>query len=106
MRRLLLVVALGVSAAACSHAKSTGLAWPEPSKTADDGGESIAPHEASTVAAAIEKSDDEPEAKAAVDTPAATPAASEDKPASAPAATPPPNDDVIMSDEIIIEIDD
>jgi hypothetical protein len=102
MRRLLFVVMLS----ACTHAKTTGPAWPEPSKTADDGGETIAPHETSAVAAAIEKAA-EPEEKAAAAEPDATPAATptEDKPAAAPASAP-ANDDVIMSDEIIIEIDD
>jgi len=102
MRRLLFVVMLS----ACTHAHTTGPAWPEPSKTADDGGESIAPHETSAVAAAIEKSE-EPAEKAAAAEPeaAAKEAPAEDKPAAAPAASP-ANDDVIMSDEIIIEIDD
>jgi hypothetical protein len=103
MRRLLFVVMLS----ACTHAKTTGPAWPEPSKTADDGGESIAPHETSAVAAAIEKSE-EPAEKAAAAEPAAAPkdAPDEDKPAAAAPASAPANDDVIMSDEIIIEIDD
>ena len=105
MRRLALLAAL--SLAACSHAKAKGPAWPEPSKTADDGGESLAPHEASTATASIEKSDDStPDADdkpAAVSAPAAAP---EEKPATMSQPTAPANDDVIMSDEIIIEIDD
>jgi hypothetical protein len=102
MRGLLFVVML----AACSHAKASGPAWPEPSKTADDGGESVEPHETSAVAAAIEKSD-EPEEKPAVEPEKDAPAeATDDKPATVSAPTQPSNDDVIMSDEIIIEIDD
>ena len=102
MRRLLFVVML----AACSHAKATGPAWPEPSTTADDGGESLEPHEASPVTAAIEKAD-EPEEKPAEEPAKDAPAdATDDKPAAVTAPTQPANDDVIMSDEIIIEIDD
>lgn len=104
MRRLALLAVFAL--AACSHAKAKGPAWPEPSKTADDGGESLAPHEASPIAAAIEKSNDAtPDAD---DKPAAAaPAAAvEDKPATVSQPTTPASDDTIMSDEIIIEIDD
>ena len=104
MRRLALLAVFALTA--CSHAKAKGPAWPEPSKTAEDGGESLAPHETSTVAAALEKSDDatpDAEDKPAASVPAAAP---EDKPATMSQPTAPANDDVIMSDEIIIEIDD
>ena len=111
MRRLLFVLVAVAALAACGHKKATGPAWPEPSKTeggAEDGGESIAPHETSTVAAAIEKSE-EPEAKKD-DAPAAdaTATTSEDK-EKAPSVTAPTQtsiDEIIMSDEIIIEIED
>jgi len=108
MRGVLLSLLAAVSLAACSHAKPTGPAWPAPDKTEpeEDGGESIAPHQSSTVAAAIEKSD-EPEAKKDDEPDAATPETKKDD--SAPALSPPSqpsNDDVIFSDEIIIEIDD
>jgi hypothetical protein len=108
MRRLLLVVVL----AACSHARPSGPAWPAPAKpdkdniAASDGGESLAPHESKAIAAVIEKAE-EPTSKAASQSAPATAAApSEEKPAVSPATPPPPVDDVIMSDEIIIEIDD
>ena len=103
MRKLFLVAAL----AACSHSKASGPQWPEPSKTAEDGGESIAPRPSAQYAAAIEKSADEGDDKPAA-TPTATPSASpgDDKPAATPATTQPTNDDVFMSEEIIIEIDD
>ncbi|HEY5945582.1 MAG TPA: hypothetical protein VIV40_08820 [Kofleriaceae bacterium] len=102
MHRLILVAAL----AACSHSKASGPKWPEPSTTAEDGGESIAPRPSTTYAAAIEKSADVEDDKPAAAVPA-TPAAAtgDDKPAATPAAAP-STDDVIMTEEIIIEIDD
>ncbi|HEY5920183.1 MAG TPA: hypothetical protein VIV11_00875 [Kofleriaceae bacterium] len=103
MRRLLLVLVV----AACGAPKATGPKWPEPSKTADDGGESIEPHPSATYAAAIEKSadTDEKPAEATVATPAA--AASDDKPATAtPSISQPVIDEVITTEEIIIEIED
>lgn len=109
MRRLLLLVPIAAALAlpACSHNKASGPAWPAPSKTEpeDDGGESLAPHQASTVAAAIEKSE-EPEVKKDVEPEAKKDDEPEDKSATPSAPTQPTNDDVIMSDEIIIEIDD
>ena len=72
----------------------------------EDGGESIAPRE--SVASVIEKSA-EPEAKKPAepeaDKPAATPAATDDK--ATPTDTPqaPSTDEVINTEEIIIEID-
>jgi hypothetical protein len=101
-------VALVVALAACGHPKPTGPKWPEPSATAEDGGESISPRPSATYAAAIEKSSDDADNKP-VGSPTATPASSspgDDKPAATPAATTPANDDVFMSEEIIIEIDD
>ena len=103
MRRWLLVVAL----AGCGHSKASGPAWPEASKTAEDGGESIAPQPTATYAAVAEKAT-EPEEDKADDKPAATPAAttSDDKPATMPAATTTAPEEVITTEEIIIEIDD
>jgi hypothetical protein len=104
MRRLLFVVTL----AACSHAKPSGPAWPEMAKTEpeDDGGESIAPHE--SVAAVIEKSDkpDEKKPESKADEPAATPTPTDDKATPTDAPPAPSTDDVINTEEIIIEIDD
>jgi hypothetical protein len=108
MRGVLLSLLAAASLTACSHAKATGPAWPAPDKTEpeEDGGESIAPHEASAVAAAIEKSD-EPETKKDDEPDAAVPAAVKDDTTPA-TSTPsqPSSDDTIFSDEIIIEIDD
>jgi hypothetical protein len=104
-----LIVALAALVAGCHKPAATGPAWPAPSKTADDGGESIAPH-STTVAASVEKSADvEDKAdKPAADT-SAKPTATASEPEKAPTLTPPtqPKDDeVIMSEEIIIEIDE
>jgi len=107
MRGSSLLVVMLLGTAACHGAKQTGPAWPAPSTTADDGGESIDPR-ATTIAAAIEKPDEKDDAPAAPAAEAAKPAATPeaDKPAAAPAATQAPEGDVIMSEEIIIEIDD
>jgi hypothetical protein len=109
MRGLLLapIVALVALAGACSHGQTTGPAWPAPDKPDPDerDGESLAPHESSTVAAAIEKSD-ETDAKKDAEPDATPAAATDEKPATVSPPTQPTVDDVIMSDEIIIEIDD
>jgi hypothetical protein len=108
MRSVVVAILLGLAAASgCHHAKQTGPSWPAPSTTADDGGESIAPRE-HTVASAVEKSADADEADDDEVVESSKPAAtSEDKPAT-PAAQPatPPADDVIITDDIIIEIDE
>ncbi len=102
---MLLVAAL----VGCGHPKASGPKWPEPSTTAEDGGESSEPKPSATYAAAVEKStDDNGDKPAASASPGAAAAASpgDDKPA--PTATPsqPATDDVIMTEEIIIEIED
>jgi hypothetical protein len=105
MRFLALVLVLAT--AACGHGKASGPKWPEPSTTAEDGGESIAPRPSATFAAAVEKSADASEDKPVAETTSSSPAASEDKPAtSSPTVSQPTLDDVFMSEEIIIEIDD
>lgn len=107
MRRVMLLM-LAAGIAACGHGKQSGPAWPTPSTTADDGGESIEPRASSAVAAAIEKAD-EPEDKDAADPTeekVETAAPSKDEPGQAPSASQPTQDDVIMTDEIIIEIED
>lgn len=110
MRRLLLLGALGIATACGAGSKAKGPAWPVPSSTAEDGGESLAPRETS-VATVVEKSADkdaanEEKAKPAAETTAAT-EPTETKPEE-PAATPsqPIDDDEIISDEIIIEVEE
>lgn len=111
MRRVLLVLSLSALALGCSGAKPTGPAWPAPSTTAEDGGESIEPRSTS-VATAIEKSadpepsaDDEPAAEDAK--PEAKPAEADDKAeAEAAAGTSLDDENVMMTEEIIIEVED
>src|SRR4051812_5058323 len=92
--------------AACGGARETGPAWPKLHAHEADGGESLAPRQASSVAA-IEEAGDATPARAAPAAPAAAPAAAPsakaDKPADAPAPREP---DVLTTEEIIIEIDD
>lgn len=105
MRSLLLAIV--VAASGCHGAKQTGPAWPAPSTTADDGGQSIEPRPTS-VATSVEKSadnDDEDDKKA--DAPAAKSAATDEKPASTPTLpSAQPTEPVMLDDEIIIEVDD
>lgn len=101
------VVAILLAAGACHGAKQTGPAWPAPSTTEDDGGESIAPRD-HTVAVVEKSADDVDDDEKVKPADAAKPAvATDDKPAP-PAAQPttPEVDEVIITDDIIIEIDD
>ena len=111
MRRVAALWLVGFCAGACG-ARATGPAWPKSAGTerigesADDGGESLAPH-APQAAAAVEgpAPDDQPEATAAA-TPAAAPAATPtDGAAATPAATTDPNAPIILDFEETIEID-
>jgi hypothetical protein len=113
MRRLLvatMAASLALSACACPQKAASGPAWPAPSTTADDGGESLEPRHTS-VATALEKSaEPEPELEAA---PAAADATKSADPAAAegdklPTMTAPttPSDEVIFSEEMIIEIEE
>ena len=106
MRGWMSAVVFALATAGCQHAKTAPLAWPSAPTTADDGGESIEPHSTS-VATAVETSDDD-EAVVAVVVPDAKPAAAPeaDKPATVTPPTQPPDGDVIISEEIIIDIDD
>jgi hypothetical protein len=97
---------LAVALAGCASHAASGPAWPKPHATGEDGGESLAPHEAHGDAAAeVEHSDDD--AKPSTAAPA-TPAAQTAEPAAAPAATPaqPSGDDTIIIDDIIINVDE
>src|SRR5688572_16975395 len=88
MRRLSLLVAIAF--AGCGSSKAKGPAWPAPSTTAEDGGESIAPQPSATYAAAIEKSAEPDEAKPADATAGATTTTpTEDKPATTPTLSQP-----------------
>jgi len=102
MGRFLLAVVL----ASCTHAATTSPAWPKASEPEKDGGESLAPHESKQISVAVEKSADEtkPEAKAEVKPAAAAPAEAGATPAAATATQ--PTEESIMSEEIIIDVDD
>jgi len=111
MRLAGLAIALVSAVAACHGHRVDAPAWPAPSTTADDGGESIAPRRPA-VAAAIEASEDDADADTDDDALAAksdgSPAADAND-ADAPgtdSTDASPQGDVIMSDEIIIEIED
>jgi hypothetical protein len=103
MRCLFVVIALS----ACTPHPSTGPAWPKPfaDKDAKDGGESLAPQESRQVAVAVEKSSEDTKPAAAAESkPVATAAAPEV--GAGPAVAPPVIDETIMTEDIIIEIDD
>ena len=106
----LVTFGLALGLAACGGSRASGPAWPKPSPSETDGGESLAPSQASSVAA-IEKADDATPTAAAADAPAAaTPAAT--TPAAAGArpdrSTPEPSRDldILTTEEIIIEVED
>ena len=98
MRLGLLVFAL----AACSSSASAKPAWPRATPRELDGGESLAPRAAARAIAAVVE-DDKP---AAASAPAAAAPVSVDKPATPAAAAPPASDEPIITEEIIIEIED
>jgi len=103
MCRLLFVVAL----AGCTHAGIGGPQWPKTTASEHDGGQSIAPREgAKSVAVASEKDDaDDDAAPAAEAAPAAAPAPAPVAVGGAPsAAAPATSEDVIQTEEIVIEI--
>jgi len=103
MRRILLVLAVS----ACTHSAATGPAWPKAHASDDDGGESLAPRDpAKSIAVAAE----EPEEAKPAPTPAPAaapppaPVTEGGAPAAAPAAAQP--EDVITTEEIVIEVGD
>jgi hypothetical protein len=92
--------------AACGGSRAAGPAWPTLHAAEADGGESLAPRQASTVAA-IEDAEDATPSPAALAAPAAppapAPAVKPDKPASPETS---PKEEVLTTEEIIIEIED
>src|SRR5262245_45745793 len=99
MLRVALVI-VGFLAACSAHAH--GPAWPKASKTATDGGESLAPRAGAVTA--IEESADiapaEPGA-AKIDKPAVTPPVT---PTVTPPVTPPPTEEPINLEDQVIEV--
>lgn len=100
MRR---VIAL-VWVAACAGS-GAGPAWPKQHDSEADGGESLAPHTAKSVAT-IGAGEDEAEAKPAATTTVATPAAAAAEGSGSATPTTTPAEEVINTEEIIIEIDE
>jgi hypothetical protein len=98
------VLGFGLTAAACSPSAPRGPTWPRAKAHEVDGGESLAPRAAARAIAAVAE-DDKPDR--AADKPAATPAtpAPADKPAAAAPAAP-ASDDPVMTEEIVIEVED
>ncbi|HWO17531.1 MAG TPA: hypothetical protein VNO30_02105 [Kofleriaceae bacterium] len=96
--------------AGCGGSRAHGPAWPKLSEPETDGGESLAPRNASSVAA-IEDADDAtpgaatPAPAAGTAAPAAStaPAGRTERPADAPSSREP---DVLNIDDIVIEIED
>jgi len=108
MRLGLLVIVL----AGCSTPATPGPAWPKARVRPIDGGESLAPRPAARAIAAIVE-DDKPADRPAADRPVASPAgglgsSTVDKPAvlTPAATTPPSDDDPLMTEDIVIEIED
>jgi hypothetical protein len=105
MRLGLLMIVL----AACAAAPPSGPAWPKLSPRAADGGESIAPREAARALAAIEE--DKPAEGSDTDAPARSPADEQpgastgDKPAAPAPAADPAIEELLMTEEIVIEVD-
>lgn len=103
MRGLLLVLVV----AACGSKAPAGPAWPASSTTADDGGESLDPRP-TAVAVSLEASADK-DVERPADQPeiVAKPGAASSEPDAPEISAPTPvSDDIIMSEEIIIEIED
>lgn len=108
MRRVLVAWVL---LAACGSSAPKGPAWPAPAESDEDGGEPLDPRPSAKYAAAVEKSADrEPEKGKDKEKPAAEePAARSDTSATSSEATPEPtetaDDDLPITEEIVIEID-
>ena len=100
MRLVLLVIAV----TACSSPAAAGLSWPRPAAREIDGGESLAPRAAARAVAAVVE-DDRPADRAADKPAAASGAPAADK---VPAVTlpVPAADEPLMTDDIVIEIED
>lgn len=107
--RVLFVIALAAAVSACSARGSTGPVWPRSAAGEADGGESLAPRAAARAIAAIVE-DDRAADRAVAERPAAAPAggtapaAAPSAAAATPAAAAP--EDPLMTEEIVIEVED
>ncbi|MDB4956077.1 MAG: hypothetical protein JWO36_3646 [Myxococcales bacterium] len=103
MRWFFVVITLG----ACAPHAASGPAWPKAAASDKDGGESLAPQESRQVAVAVEKSEEAKPVAATEAKPAAAAPASEAPAGGAgPVAPTAPIDETIMTEDVIIEIDD
>jgi len=102
--RLVAGLLIAVLAAACSGRSTSGPAWPKSSEKELDGGESLAPHVASSVAPPEEAKEPVVEEKPA-EKPEEKPATPEVKPAT-PATPPPVAEQPVTTEEIVIEVED
>jgi hypothetical protein len=104
MRFAVLVLVL----AACSSSAAAGPRWPAPRAREVDGGESLAPRPAARAILALveeEKPSDKPADKVAA-RPAPDKAASVGADKAAPPPPPAPPDEPIMTEDLVIEIED
>jgi hypothetical protein len=102
VRRALLVILL----AACSAPASRGPAWPKLADREVDGGESLAPHTASTVEGVVEVSEDTEEDGEAEDKPAAAAPAKAETPTGAASGSSATPEEPITTEDIVIEVED
>jgi hypothetical protein len=100
MRLGLLVIAM----AACSSPAAAGPSWPRPTASEVDGGESLAPRAAARAVVAVVE-DDKPADRAADKPTAASGVPGADRPAAATIPVP-AADEPIMTEDIVIEIED
>ena len=102
--RLVAGVIIAALLAACAGRASSAPAWPKLSEKEVDGGESLEPR---TIAAIPEKDDDEEAVveDKPVEKPAEATAPAEDK-AETPETPAAPPDEIITTEEIVIEVED
>lgn len=102
----MLRVALLIGLLTACGGSAKGLTWPKASGDGPDGGESLAPKPGSVAVSAADDDDDD----IVVDKPVEKPAVkSEDKPTESPRPTAPTvtaPDDIINTEDLVIEIDD
>jgi len=111
MLRAAIIVGLLASSIGACGARASGPAWPEQTVSEEDGGESLAPRAPDTVAAALEDSEDEAEDKSDKsdkdkDKPESDQLAPDAEPETPKGTTPVVPEDVITTEDIVIEIED
>lgn len=104
--RFAALIVAGLSLAACGARGAKAPAWPEAAERETDGGESIAPREASAVAAIEKETAEEAESVAPAAAAAAVTAADATTTPAVTETTITAPEDSIMIEEIVIEISD